>query len=276
MIDVANEGPDERSGQEIPSAVNSSRKLLLHLILLYVQGSAVAVVVTFLLGYLGLQLTGYQWVLLLSGTPLAVAAYVIPDIYFIARHFRPIGTVLEQLDKGEDPTASDISKALVRALNLPFYSFIRVTFIHGPGATSALSAVLVALNIFFDAGYEVWQILTFAATVLFFAAPTHAILEYFAISRHMVPTIERLWKRSGGLDVGHIKDLVAIKLREKLLYLSVFIAAFPLVFFAGSIVLKVDLLLSSSRDLDPNSGAQDALLWPETWVLTLIERERAS
>ena len=135
MIDVANDAPGERTGEETPSADITSRKLLLRLIWLYVEGSLGAVVIIFLLAFLGLQFTGYQWVLLLSATPLAVAVYIMPDIYFIDKHYKPVGNVVAQLDRGETPSDKDLSEALVRALNLPFYSFLRVTFLHGPGAT---------------------------------------------------------------------------------------------------------------------------------------------
>ena len=239
MVDIADDASGEPTGMEAPPAGDSARKLLWHLIWLYVQGSLAAVVVIFLLAFLGLQFTGDQWLLLLAMTPVAVSVYMLPDIYVLYRHYQPIGNVLASLDRGGTPAESEVSRALVRALNLPFYSFIRVTFIHGPGATAVLIAILTAANFLFDGGFETWQILTFAATILFFASPTHAILEFFAISRHMAPVIERLWARCGDLKAEHSKELVSINLREKLLYLSIFIAAIPLVFFAGSIVLKV-------------------------------------
>ncbi len=193
MIDVANDVSGELTGQEAPPAGDSSRKLLWHLIWLYVQGSVIAVVVTFFLAFLSLELTGYQWLILLATTPLPVILYVTPDIFMITRHYRPVGAVLAQFDRGEDPSDSEVSKALARAINLPFYSFFRVTCIHGPGATVALAMLLVALNALLDMDYKTWQILTFAATIFFFAAPTHAIFEFVAISRHRVPVIERLW-----------------------------------------------------------------------------------
>ena len=243
MADIETDPSTELPGKPAPPAGDASRKLLWKLIWIYVQGSVVAVFITFFLAFIGLQFTGFQWLILLATTAIPVTIYMTPDIFLIARHYRPLGNVLAQLDRGEEPTQSEVSKALVRALNLPFYSFARVTFFHGPAATLALSALLVALNALFDMDFQTWQILTFAATVFFFAAPTHAIFEFFAISRQMVPVIENLWTHCEGLLPEHSKELVAIKLREKLLFLSIFIAAFPLVYFAGSIVLKVDLLL---------------------------------
>lgn len=221
-----------------------SKALLRSLVWLYVLGSLAAAVVTLLLAWLGLEFTASQWWLLLLGTPFALAAYIGLDIYVIARHYRPIGLVLERISHGVDCPQKDINSALIHALNLPFYSFIRVTFIHGPAATATSTLILVVANIFFDAGFATWQVISFAATVLCFASPTHAILEYFSISRRIEPVTVHLWEAGASLDQAETPQLIGVKLREKLLYLSIFIAAVPLMFFAGSIVFKVELLLS--------------------------------
>ncbi|MFQ6007065.1 MAG: hypothetical protein ACE5OQ_16365, partial [Woeseia sp.] len=213
MVDITTDASSDLPGKEAPPAGETARKLLWRLIWLYVQGSVAAVVVTFFLVFLGLEFTGYQWLLLLAATPVAVPIYVLLDIYVINRHYRPIGHVLAHLDRGEIVAVPEVSRALVRALNLPFYSFIRVTFIHGPAATVVIIAALITFNVLFDGGFKTWQILAFAAMVLFFASPTHAILEFFAISRHMLPVIERLWVHCGGLQSERSEDLISINLR---------------------------------------------------------------
>ena len=146
MADIANDASAKRTGREASPGGDSARKLRWHLIWLYAQGSMAAVVIIFILAFLGLQFTGYQWLIMLLATPVTVGIYVMLDIYFIDKHYRPLGKVLAQLDGSENPSDSDLSKALVRALNLPFYSFIRVIFIHGPGATLSMTATLLALN----------------------------------------------------------------------------------------------------------------------------------
>jgi adenylate cyclase len=222
----------------------SAKALHRHLIWLYVQGSLAAVVVMFFLALLGLDFTLYQWMVLLVATPAAVLFYVLPDIYVIGRHYRPIGSALRQLERGERPSPALVSAALVRALNLPFYSFVRVTFMHGPMATLSVLLVMLGATRFADADYALWQSLIFAATVLFFASPAHAIFEYFSLSRDLTGTIARLSQASDdGVLPEHQRELVSVRLRSKLLYLSIFIASLPLVFFAASIIFKVDRLV---------------------------------
>ena len=201
-----------------PPSRGSSGALHLRLLGLYVAGSGVAVVVTFALVFVGLEFTTYQWVLLLVAAAIIVPVYVIPDIYVIGRHYRPIGSVLRTLDGGRASAPREVSAAIVRALNLPFYSFVRVTFMHGPMATTLLVAGLLVGNAFFDGGYATWQIVMFGATVLLFASPVHAIFEFFAISGGITATVERLWKHCDEIEPDHLTGLISIKLKNKLLY----------------------------------------------------------
>jgi adenylate cyclase len=95
-----------------------------------------------------------------------------------------------------------------------------------------------------DAYFARWQVLTFSAMVLFFASPTHAIFEFFAVSRAMVPTILRLSRALGSpLAPGYQRRLIAVRLKSKLLYLAIFVTALPLVFFAASVIFKVERIM---------------------------------
>ena len=103
---------------------------------------------------------------------------------------------------------------------------------------------MVLNNWFFDAGYLDWQIFGFMLTIFFFAAPAHAIFEFFSIAKYVIPIVERLWAHCDRIEPEHQKALISIRLRNKLLYLSVFITALPLLFFAASIPFKVDIVLA--------------------------------
>ena len=257
-----------RRGSPAARAWQGSASLLFqHLVWLYVEGSAASVAVAFLLAGIGLEFTAYQWLALLSATPLGLVFYLVPDIYVLARHFRPIRAALAPLARGERPTPAEASAAVVRALNLPFLSFMRVTFLHGPMSTVALLVIMAGANLIGGAGYVLWQALIFAATILFFASPTHAIFEYFSISRDMAGPISLLWPlASDGILPEHQRQLVSIRLRSKLLYLSIFIASLPLVFFACSIIFKVDRLMSE-MGLRPDFHVL-LPLW--LWVVTVV------
>ena len=223
---------------------NSARALFWRMVVLYLLGSLAAVVISLLLVFLGLELNGWQWAALMMGVPVGVSIYTAADIVVIRRHLRPICEALQPLDRGERPGDEVLAAALVQALNLPFLSFLRVTGLHGPMATILLCTIMAAGNWLLDANYATWQILTFAATVMFFASPTHAIFEYFAVSRDIEPVIKRLGRAyARPLPPQWQRKLISIRLKEKLLYLAIFVAALPLIFFAASVIFKIERLL---------------------------------
>jgi len=267
MIDLAPQiaaslpgGPSLMEKPVQPS--RSARDLFWRIVRLYIQASAAAVVVMFMLVLLGLDLNLQQWLIILVATPFGVGFYVMPDIYLIGRQLRPIGLVLSKIDHGIRPAPAEISKAIVDALNVPFYSFMRVTFLHGPLATLSVLVVMIGANYVVDAGFATWQALIFAAAVSLFAAPTHAIVEFFSISREMAGPIARLSPlATEGILPDDQSRLVSIRLRAKLLYLSVFIAGLPLIFFACSILFKIDRVLQQNGIFLPSSELAPLWLW---------------
>ncbi|MGH7419505.1 MAG: hypothetical protein ACREKB_17165, partial [Candidatus Rokuibacteriota bacterium] len=222
------------------TAGTSATRLLWYLVWTYVLASAAAVAVTFFLVLLGFEFTLRQWGLFLIIAALVIPCYTLPDIYMIARHIRPITTVLQALDRGERPSSADASRAIVRALNLPFFSFLRVTLFHGPAAALFAGIGLYAANHLVDGGFAPWQIIGLVLTIFLFASPAHAISEFFVIAKKVMPQVERLWTFCERVELEDQRQVISIRLRSKLLYLSIFLNSLPLLFFAGTIVFKVD------------------------------------
>ena len=219
---------------------DTARGLFWKLVWIYQGGCAAAIAVTMTLVLLGLEFSFRQWVIMMSLMPVAIAIYNSIDVWVIARQFRPIGRALRDLDERGGSPEPVIAAALVRALNLPLFSFLRVTFLHGPLVALLIWILMTAANPLFDAGNSQWQVLTFAATALFFASPSHAIFEYFAVSRSVIPIILKLSNALGDvLPAQYQTGLIAVRLKSKLLYLAIFVAALPLVFFAISTIFKI-------------------------------------
>jgi adenylate cyclase len=225
------------------TAGTSAARLRWYLVGTYVLASVAAVIVTFSLVALGFEFTLRQWVLFLVIASFVIPCYTLPDIYMISRHIRPITAVLEVLDRGERPPSADVSRAIVRALNLPFFSFVRVTLFHGPAAAIGSGLGLHAANLVADGGFAIWQMVGLSLTVFLFASPAHAISEFFVIAKKVIPEVERLWRYCERVEEEDQRRIISIRLRSKLLYLSIFVNSLPLLFFAGSIVFKVDRML---------------------------------
>jgi adenylate cyclase len=246
---------------------DSARALLWRLIWIYQGGCAAAVVIALTLVFLGLELSGYQWAVILLMLPVAVAIYNLADVYVLHRHAKPVLEAMRALDRGGDAPEPILANGLVRALNLPYLAFLRVTFIHGPLVTVQVYLVPSAANWLFDGGFATWQIFAFCAMTLFFASPTHAIFEYFAVSRAMEPVIVRLSGALGGtLPPAYREGLIAVRLKSKLLYLAIFVTTLPLIFFAASMVFKVQRMFAQV-----GVTATSDMMWPfYSWMIGIV------
>ena len=225
-------------------APTTAKALFWRLVLIYLVGTCAATAVVLLLMYAGLDMTRQQWLMFFAALPFAIAVFVGPDIVLIRRHAQPVLQVLDTLQRPATPDVDALNRAAAALLNLPFNSFLRITFVHGPLAALAMVVVLEGFNLYIDGGFVDWQVFTMAACIVFFAAPVHAIVEYFSLNRLIEPLLVRLNAyRDASAEAAEMPRLIAVRLRDKLLYLSLFVAAIPLLFFAGSTVVKVNILL---------------------------------
>ena len=107
-------------------ASSSLRALFWRLIAIYILASIVAVALTLLLGLFGLEFTMRQWLIFWTSVPIGVAFYTAIDVIVIRTHLAPLAPALAALDRGERPEPSVAGAALVRTLNLPLFSALRV------------------------------------------------------------------------------------------------------------------------------------------------------
>lgn len=257
--------PAGRAASPVPR--RSSRTLFYRVAWLYLLASMVAAAVTLMLVIVGGEFTLGQWLIWGPMIPIGMTIYTTLDIIFIHRQLRPISRALDLLDDYALPDREILSNGIVQALNLPLLAFLRVTLFHGPLAMTLLVIAFLISNLVFGAGFEWWQIGAFCATVIFFASPTHAIFEYFSVGREIEPVIRRLSQRLGEqLAPDKQARLISIRLREKLLYLAIGVASLPLIFFAFSIVFKVQRIISPG---DFNFGG-DSMIPLLAWIGTVI------
>lgn len=238
-------------------APGDARALYRGFIVLFIKGSIPAVLGTITLCFLGLQFSPQQWLKLTPQIPPFVALFIVPELWLIRRYYKPLGEVWDQLDRGMAPSHAAISQALVRALNLPYYAFLRVTLVRGLlGALVSLSSLLLT-NWLWQGDFAAWQIIMFPALVLLFACPIYGAIEYFVAARHMVPVVEYLWQHCPEMTRIDQRRLIAIKLKSKLLYLCLFITALPLLFIATTVLFKVDQMLRAQ-----GVHVSFQLMWP--------------
>jgi adenylate cyclase len=252
--------------------VDSGRALFWRLFWIYQVACAVAVAVTLLLATLGLEFTFTQWMIFWGAVPFGVAFYNSLDVIVMRRHLRPLGPVLTQLDQGgPPPDRVTLGKALVRALNLPQYSAVRVMALHGPAATLALCVLIFVENAYLKVGIATWQFVWLAATIFLFATPAHAIFEFFAVSRAIEPIAIRLSRvLDGPIPAEAQKDLISVPLRNKVLFLAIFCCSLPLVYLGVTFLHKFDRLLDKNALVMPAADLQALYLYIAGVVLVCI------
>ncbi len=246
----------------VSKAKDSGRALFWQLILIYHLASAVAVTVTLLLAALGVEITIQQWIGFWLFAPVGIVFYTSIDVMLIRHHLKPLAPVLSALDRGERVERGAVGTALVRALNFPQYSAVRVTLLHGPAATISMVAVLWLSNVVLNAGYADWQMVALATVVLLFASPAHAMFEYFAVSRAVEPVVKRLSRvLDGPIPNEALADLISVPLRNKVLFLAIFVCSLPLVFFAASFLFKFDRIMTKLGLHVPAADMQSMYIW---------------
>lgn len=263
--------PSVAAARSAAPAASSGGALYWRLIWIYLLATSVAVALTLLLGLLGLEFTGRQWLIFWSAVPFAVAFFTSIDLYAIRRHMAPLIPALGALDRAERPGEAILGAALVRALNLPQFSAVRVLVLHGPMATLSLLLVVYTLNTFFQAGIAIWQLVALATMIFVFATPTHAIFEYFAVSRTIEPVVERLSRALGGpIPADQQARLISVPLRNKLLFLAIFVSSLPLIFSAVSFLYKFDRMISKHGFAVPNDEMASLYIWSAGLVAVCV------
>jgi adenylate cyclase len=241
---------------------DSARTLFWRLITIYLLATSAAVSLTLLLGLLGLEFTAHQWVIFWMAVPFAVVFFTSIDLFAIRSHVTPLTRVLEVLDRHEQPDRDSLGTALVRALNLPQMSAVRVILLHGPMATLSLLGVVYTLNTFFAAGIANWQLVALGTMIFVFATPTHATFEYFAVGRTIEPVVERLSRALGGpLSADKQAQVISVPLRNKLLFLAIFVCSLPLIFSAVSFLYKFDRMISRHGFAVPADEMVSLYIW---------------
>jgi adenylate cyclase len=262
--------PAAASDAPVRSA-DSGRALIWRLIVIYHLASFMAVAVSLLLGVVGLEFSARQWLIFWMAVPVGVAFYTSIDVVVMRRHLAPIMPVLASLDRGQRPDNTALGAALVRALNLPQYSAVRVMVLHGPAATFALCVAIYTINTFFDAEIARWQFIALAAMIFFFATPAHAIFEFFAVSRTIEPVARRLSRAlDGTIPDDQLGKLISVPLRNKVLFLAVFVCSLPLIFFAASFLFKFDRVMKANGLVVPAADVQSLYIWTIAVVLVCI------
>src|SRR5207247_10378094 len=87
--------------------------------------------------------------------PIAFFVTFLGDLAMIRSFFRPVGRFL----RDPSPERPDVAAtALVRSVNLPVLTALRVMVVHAPVAATSITALMLVLNRVMDLGIQYGQI----------------------------------------------------------------------------------------------------------------------
>jgi adenylate cyclase len=209
----------------------------------------------------GIDLNRRQILLIITYVaPVTLLMVLAIDLLVLDVHYRPIGRFLRALE-ADQPTASLAKPAFTQALNFPLLSLFRVIVFHGlTGNLSVTLLFYLYLNPVHGAGIEHTQVAISWGTLLT-AVPAHAIFEYFTVlgvMRTVIPTVRH---HCESLPDDSQRQYTQVKIRVKLLFLSVFITFIPLLVLASTTVIKVNNLLAEIGFLDALEYLTPLVIW---------------
>ena len=169
---------------------------------------------------------------------LMVPVYIVIDILVIRRHVAPLQRHFELEARGEVDVGVAVN-ALIRLLNLPWKTVMRVLLLHGPLAGMVGFLTLIASSYWFDVQFSSIQSVFVMAFVMVFATPAHALFEYFAVTRYCEPLLARVWPYCEGHTAQITANVVQLGLKPKLIGLILFVSTIPILFLASSIIANL-------------------------------------
>jgi signal transduction histidine kinase/DNA-binding response OmpR family regulator/HPt (histidine-containing phosphotransfer) domain-containing protein len=238
----------------------SERAVFRRLLAIYGKASAIAVFGGGALFGFGLDLHGRQiamGVVLIA--PLAFSVTFLCDLASMRLAFRPVGAFLRS--RSSDLAAS----ALVRAVNMPVLTALRVMGVHAPAAALSITLLMLLLNRTMDLGIGPGQVMMLWVLVGFVGVG-HAAIEYFLVGDAMRPLIRAIWPYVAHLPAAARERIITVRMRRTLLLVSGFVVFVPLVVLGFTVMVKVTNLLAGLGVQDV-SGLTAPLYG---WIGTLI------
>lgn len=194
----------------------------------------------------GLDFTPHQRRLVFFAiAPLATVFMAFVEVVTIRRLVRPIRAFLDavgETDPKKQPNEDMAARAVVRLLNLPLLSTLRVLTVHAPAFGIPTTLLAFVANRYLYLNLEDWQFLLMWATMLIFTG-AHAIYEYFAVAAAVRPLVPVVKRYSGQLSPDALGRIIPLGTKRKLLFVFCFVALVPAFALGATVLIKVHRML---------------------------------
>jgi class 3 adenylate cyclase len=181
-----------------------------------------------------------RYCLPLAGLVTGLAVFSV-DVLTLGRIYRPIRTGLEEIASGQQRFTL-VQQALVQTLNLPLLTFIRIMTAHIPTAIVVGVSSILLLNVVFDLGVHAWQLVSLVSVALTVGI-SHAILEYFAVSKAVRPVIPFIREHTGELVPELSSRVMSTNTRQRLFFVTICMTFMPFVVLGATVMVRINGVL---------------------------------
>jgi len=181
-----------------------------------------------------------RYCLPLAGAVTGLATFIV-DVVTLNRIYRPIRAGLGEIASGQ-PEPALLQQALVQTLNLPLLTFIRIMTTHIPAAIVVGVSSILILNVVFDLGVHVWQPVSLVSVALTVGV-SHAILEYFAVSKVVRPVIPFIRGHTGELSPELNSRVISTNTRQRLFFVTICMTFMPFVVLGATVMVRINGVL---------------------------------
>jgi adenylate cyclase len=181
-----------------------------------------------------------RYCLPLAGPVTGLAVFIV-DVVTLNRTYGPVRAGLRQIESGRQEFAL-VQQALVQTLNLPLLTFIRIMTTHIPTAIIVGVSSILLLNVAFDLGIHIWQLVSLVSVALTIGI-SHAILEYFAVSKVVRPVIPFIRAHTGELSPELSSRVIATNTRQRLFFVTICMTFMPFVVLGATVMVRINSVL---------------------------------
>lgn len=181
-----------------------------------------------------------RYCLPLAGPVTGLAVFIV-DVVTLNRTYGPVRAGLRQIESGRQEFAL-VQQALVQTLNLPLLTFIRIMTTHIPTAIIVGVSSILLLNVAFDLGIHIWQLVSLVSVALTVGV-SHAILEYFAVSKVVRPVIPFIRGHTGELSPELSSRVISTNTRQRLFFVTICMTFMPFVVLGATVMVRINGVL---------------------------------
>ena len=173
----------------------------------------------------------------------ALIAMILSDLFFIRMYLKPVARLYSLAEAGRPVDETTLARARQRALNFPAFGVVRVFIPHAIIGSGIFNLCIMFGNAYLALGIDPGDFLMYWVINLTVVPVAHAVYEYFALSKAMIPTLQKIEAEMIALpEIPRLK-VIAVSLATKVIVIFLMLGMAPLFILGVSLNKKQTSLL---------------------------------